>query len=161
MASMKKRLIVIAAIVGCSLFLVSGLYAGKDVADVIRLEDPSYEHKKGIVEFTHKDHYDKYAKQYPDLYTSGCGDCHHDEEGKPLADLKIGDDVQKCIECHKKPGERPKGKGAPKLTKEQKLEYHAEAYHYNCRGCHKEFNKKYKPKKAPTTCTKCHPKVAK
>ena len=59
---------------------------------------------------------------------------------------------------HKKPGEAPKGKDAPKLTKEQKREYHAEALHDNCEGCHKEFNKKYKPKKAPVTCNDCHPK---
>jgi len=39
------------------------------------------------------------------------------------------------------------------------LEYHAEALHENCKSCHKAFNKKYKPKKAPTTCTKCHPKT--
>ena len=38
------------------------------------------------------------------------------------------------------------------------LEYHAEALHENCKGCHRQFNKKYKPKKAPTTCTKCHAK---
>ena len=72
-----------------------------------------------------------------------------------------GDDVQKCIECHKTPGEAPKGKKAKKkLSKKEKIkEFHAEALHANCKGCHKAFNKKYKPKKAPTTCAKCHPKT--
>ena len=85
------------------------------------------------------------------------------KDGKPLTELKDGDDVQKCIECHKTPGEAPKGKKAKKkLSKKEKIaQYHAEAVHANCRGCHKDFNKKYKPKKAPTTCAKCHPKTKK
>jgi hypothetical protein len=53
-----------------------------------------------------------------------------------------------------------------KISKDEKkkirMEYHAEALHDNCRVCHKSYNKKYKPKKkAPTTCTKCHPKKKK
>ena len=32
--------------------------------------------------------------------TIGCGECHHDKDNKPLNNLKIGDDVQNCIECH-------------------------------------------------------------
>ena len=95
------------------------------------------------------------------IFDVGCGVCHHDDKGKPLANLKAGDNVQRCIECHKKPSERPKGKGAPKLKKKQRLEYHAEALHYNCKDCHKAFNKKFKTKAAPTTCTKCHPKKKK
>ena len=73
-------------------------------------------------------------------------------------DLKADSKVQACIECHKKCGEAPKGKDAPKLDKKQKLEYHSEAFHDNCIGCHKEFNKEFKPKKAPVTCNDCHPK---
>ncbi len=70
-----------------------------------------------------------------------------------------------CIECHKKPSERPKGKGAPKLSKKERLDYHAEAIHYNCKDCHKKFNRKNKEEiknnnksKAPTSCKECHPK---
>ena len=144
------------------LFLAAGIHAGTEMQDVMKLESPEYEtHEKGIVEFSHKKHSDEYAKKAPDLYKNGCGECHHDENNKPLATLKAGDNVQRCIECHKKPGERPKGKGAPKLTKSQKLEYHAEALHMNCRVCHKKYNKANKTKAAPTTCTKCHPKTEK
>ncbi len=144
------------------LFLAAGIYAGTDVPVVVKLDSPEYEkHKKGIVEFTHKKHYEEYAKKAPDLYKNGCGECHHDADNKPLKALKVGDDVQRCIECHKKPGEKPKGKGKPKLTKSQKLEYHAEAFHQNCRVCHKKYNKANKTKAAPTTCTKCHPKKKK
>jgi len=157
----KKNLLVSAIIAIATLCVVAGIYA-KAAPDVIELNDPAYEeHKKGVVHFEHKKHQADYAKQYPEYYKNGCGECHHDKDGKPLTSLKDGDEVQKCIECHKIPGEAPKGKKAEKkLSKEEKIkEYHAEALHENCRGCHKDYNKKYKPKqKAPTTCAKCHPK---
>ena len=160
---MKKRFFTIAVISGiAALFLVGGILAGTDVPDVITLKNKAYKkHKKGIVEFTHKKHMDEYAKKAPDLYKNGCGECHHDEDNKPLVNLKEGDDVQNCIECHKKPSERPKGKDKPKLSKKERLAYHAEALHYNCKGCHKKYNKMTKKKTAPTTCKKCHPKKKK
>jgi len=161
---MNKKHLITTAIIGVAiLFISAGIYA-KSVPDVIPLADPAYKkHKKGVVKFEHKKHWDDYSKEYPEFYKNGCGECHHDDKGKPLAELKDGDDVQKCIECHKIPAEAPKGKKAKKkLSKKEKIkEYHAEALHANCKGCHKKFNKKYKPKKAPTTCTKCHPKKKK
>ncbi len=159
----RKHLITVLILGVAILFVSAGIYAAS-VPDVIPLNDPAYEkHKKGIVQFEHKKHWDDYSQQYPDLYPSKCGVCHHDENGKPLTELKDGDDVQKCIECHKIPSEAPKGKKAKKkLSKKEKIaQYHAEALHANCRDCHKKFNKKYKPKKAPTTCAKCHPKTKK
>ena len=157
----KKHLLVSGIIVIVTFCIAAGIYA-KAAPDVIELEDPAYkEHKKGVVHFEHKKHQDDYAKKYPEYYKNGCGECHHDKDGKPLSKLKEGEGVQKCIECHKIPGEAPKGKKAEKkLSKKEKIkEYHAEALHANCRDCHKKYNKKYKPeKKAPTTCTKCHPK---
>ncbi len=130
-----------------------------EVPDVIKMEDPSYEHTKGISEFTHKKHVDEYGGK--------CGDCHHDDKGQPLADQAAIDAVGKvkCIECHTKPGEMGKDekkalKGASKEEKKKaELEYHAEAVHMNCIDCHKAYNKENKTKAAPTTCTKCHPKT--
>ena len=161
---MKKHLLIVMICGIAMLVAAAGIYA-KAVPDIIKLQDPAYEeHKKGVVDFSHKKHQDDYAKKYPEYYKNGCGECHHDKDGKPLSSLKEGDDVQKCIECHKIPAEAPKGKKAKKkLSKKEKIkDYHAEALHANCRGCHKEYNKKYKPEqKAPTTCTKCHPKTKK
>jgi len=100
----------------CSVFIYSAIYAGTEVSDNIVMNNKAYaKHKKGIVTFSHKKHIEDYK--------AGCGECHHDDKGKELNDLKIGDNVQNCIECHKKPSERPKGKGAPKLSKKQKLDY--------------------------------------
>jgi len=150
---MKKRnIFLIVCFVGFVLMLVSaGIYAGTTAPDVIEMNNKAYaKHTKGIVKFSHKKHSTDYK--------AGCGECHHDANNKPLNTLKAGDNVQNCIECHKKPGEKPKGKGAPKLSKKQELEYHAEAIHDNCKGCHKKYNKANKTKKAPETCSKCHPK---
>ena len=163
--TMNKKLLFLVVISCVALFVAAGIYA-KTVPDVIPLQDPAYkEHKKGVVQFTHGKHQKDYAKEYPELYKRGCGECHHDKDNKPLSDLKEGDAVQKCIECHKIAAEAPKGKKAKKKLskvkkadkKKMEMEYHAEALHDNCRGCHRAFNKKYKPKKAPTTCAKCHP----
>lgn len=153
---MHKKVLI--AVIACAVMALFGgiIHAGTEVKDVIKMENPNYKkHKKGIVEFSHKKHSAEYK--------ADCGECHHDEEGEPL-ELKEGDEVQNCIECHKKPAKSPKGKGKPKLTKEEKLEYHADAIHMNCKGCHKKHNKKIKKnkdtkaKKAPTSCKKCHPK---
>ena len=161
---MRKKYLKVSVVVAlATLFIAAGIFA-KAAPDIIPLQDPAYkEHKKGVVKFEHKKHWDDYSKEYPEFYKNGCGECHHDKDGKPLTELKDGDDVKKCIECHKEPAEAPKGKKAKKkLTKKEKIkEFHAEALHANCRGCHKKFNKKYKPKKAPTTCAKCHPKAEK
>ena len=115
------------------------------ITALIKMDNPAYsKHKKAIVVFTHLKHYQDYK--------IGCGDCHHDNKGVPL-DLKPGDDVQSCIACHKIP-KRPKG--ASKLSKEERLEFHAEAVHMNCINCHKKYNKENKTKAAPQSCGKCH-----
>ncbi|MCU0614499.1 MAG: cytochrome c family protein, partial [Desulfobacterales bacterium] len=127
----KKSLLMVMVVVGISVFFIAGgIIAGTTVDDVIKMENKAYDkHTKSIVEFTHKKHVEDYKIT--------CGECHHDDKGQPLADLKEGDDVQNCIECHKIPGEKPKGKDAPKLTKQEELQYHAEAIHANCRDCHR------------------------
>ncbi|MEA1901659.1 MAG: cytochrome c3 family protein [Thermodesulfobacteriota bacterium] len=150
---MSKRYLLIIAIVGiASMFLATAIYAGTTVADVVKMENKKYEkHKKSIVDFSHKKHNIEYK--------AGCGECHHDAEGKPLNDLKMGDEVQNCIECHTKAGRPPRAKkGAPKLSTKEKMEYHAYAIHVNCKGCHKAANKKSGTRAAPTSCSKCHPK---
>jgi cytochrome c553 len=147
----KKSFLLVMAIIAVSFLIAAGLYAACTAPDVIRMENKAYEkHTKKIVDFSHKKHIEEYK--------ATCGECHHDDTGKPL-ELKEGDCVKGCIECHKIPGERPKGKDAPKLTKKERLAYHAEAIHYNCKDCHEKFNRKNNTKAAPTTCVACHPKA--
>ena len=110
---MIKKHLITTVIIGVAILFVSAAIYAKSAPDMINLQDPAYKkHKKGVVDFTHKKHQNDYAKQYPEYYKNGCGECHHDDKGKPLAKLKDGDDVQKCIECHKTPAEAPKGKKA-------------------------------------------------
>jgi hypothetical protein len=145
---MKRSIRVAAILAVLSLFFVAAIYAGTKAPDVIELKAP-YEKTKGSVAFSHL----KHATDYK----IGCGECHHDDKGQPLTNLKEGDDVQGCFECHNKPGEL-KGKKAEGLSKADKLTYHANAMHENCIGCHKTFNKENKTTAAPTKCTDCHPK---
>jgi len=147
-----------------ALFLSSGLYAGSQFPDLIKMQSKGYsKHTQAIQTFEHKKHAEDYAKANPKLFANGCGDCHHDENGKPLKDLKVGDDVQSCITCHKEPGQKP---SREKLGKKEKIQkYHAEAIHENCGGCHSAYNKAKKLKSADkgaapikSRCNNCHKK---
>ena len=118
--------------------------AKSEVSDVILMENKAYAHKKGIASFTHKKHTVDYK--------IACGECHHDDKGKPR-DIKMGDKVFNCIACHSNPG-----KVSGKASKLEKLGYHADAIHVNCIGCHKAYDKENNTKAAPTSCAGCHPK---
>lgn len=146
---------VLASVGIATMFLAAGLYAGTTMPETVKMEAP-YEHTKGIVEFSHQKHVTEYKNAKGEAIT--CGECHHDAQGKPLADLKEGDDVRKCFECHNKPGEL-KGKDAQGKPDSEVILYHANALHGNCIDCHKDYNKANKTKAAPQTCTKCHPKT--
>lgn len=157
----KPGIFVLVMAVGVALLFTAGsIGAATTVDDVIKMDHKAYsEHTKGIVEFSHKKHHEEYKL--------GCGECHHDANGKPLNDLKMGDDVKSCLECHKLPGQIPgelkkemREKKVPKKEfKAKELEYHAEAIHENCISCHKAEKKKNPDTIAPTTCAKCHPKT--
>ena len=140
-----------------ALCFAPAIFAGNASEDII-----VFDSEEGKVAFGHKTHFETYYKEFPEFYGSSCGECHHDKDNKALTDLKVGDEVQKCVECHKKPGYL-KGKEARGLSKEQKREYVANAVHDNCKGCHSDYNKskKLKPQDegyAPNTCKTCHVK---
>ena len=147
---MNKKLLIFLTAIGIALvFVATGLQAGTKVADTFKMKTKEYKsHKKELVEFTHKKHNIDYK--------ISCGECHHDKDGKPLK-LKMGDDVQRCVECH------------TKLTKSKEdrknIMVHQNAIHGNCIDCHKKFNKKKtgdaRKGPAPASCTKCHPKKKK
>lgn len=164
---MKRILMISTAIcAGCTAWLwAANLFGGTAVSDVIKMENQAYEkHKKAIVQFKHKAHAEKFDGKYPEIFENGCGECHHTDEGEPRKDLEMSDDVDNCIECHDKPGQMPKklkrelrGEG---LSREERRvrerEYHAEALHDKCRGCHRRARKQADTRKPPITCSKCH-----
>jgi len=164
-----KRQPLIAMFLGMAILFVSvGLYAETEVKDEIRMENDAYEeHEKSIHVFTHKKHATEYAEKNPDFYKNGCGECHHDDDNKPLKELKEGDEVKNCIECHKKPAYiKTKERRKRGLKKKDVInEYHANAVHQNCQSCHRKYNRSkglkskdegYAPTKSK--CKTCHPK---
>jgi mono/diheme cytochrome c family protein len=129
-----KNLLTAAAMVIATVFIGTGIYAGTNVQDVIKLKTVNYpKHTKKIVKFSHGKHQEDYKNKYPELYKNNCGECHHDRNNQPRKDLKAGMQVKKCIECHKKPG-YVKGKKAKALSDKEKRKYHANALHDNCQG---------------------------
>ena len=142
-------------------------HAGNQIADEIRLENKAYaNHKEAVIVFKHRKHQTEYQKKNPGLFRSQCGECHHEKKNEntnnPLVNLKEGDEVKNCIECHKK-ADYVKGEKAKGLSDVEKRQYQANAMHDNCKACHREYNqqKGLKPKDkgyAPVTCKSCHSK---
>ena len=151
---MNKKLLTLLLVAGIAvIFVATGLYAGTDVPDTITMDKNQYKKrtkqppKSKFIEFTHKKHNEEYK--------ISCGECHHDKDAKPL-DLKMGNDVQKCVECHTKLEKEKKKKG-----EEEDILVLENAMHKNCEDCHKKVNieagdPKGKKGPAPTSCTKCH-----
>lgn len=114
---------------------------GQRNLNLILLDNQGYKKKrKGPVEFTHK----KHAYQYK-LF---CWDCHHD--------YKDGQDVwvpwgktERCSACH-----NPKDKTKNKIMLQK-------AFHYQCKGCHKDLAKKKMKTGAYRKCGGCHLKKEK
>jgi hypothetical protein len=153
---MNKRLITLLLAAGIAvIFVATGLQAGTKVKDVMTMESDGYAKRKkappkfNFIEFTHEKHTTDYKLS--------CGECHHDKDGKAL-ELKAGDDVQKCGECHNKFKKDKKNK--------KDILVHENALHRNCIDCHIAFNKtkgdpKGKKGPAPASCGKCHKKIKK
>ena len=146
---MNKRLITLLLATGIAvIFVATGLQAGTAAPDTMKIETQGFKkHTKPPVDFTHKKHIEDYK--------IACGECHHDDKGKALANLKMGDDVKKCSECHNKFEKDKKNKKDIMVLEN--------AMHGNCIECHKEANIKAGDPKgrkgpAPTTCNACHKK---
>ncbi len=154
---MNKKLITLLLAAGIAvIFAATGLQAGTDVKDTFMMKSEGYQkRKKGapkfkLVEFTHKKHTEEYE--------ISCGECHHDDKGKPIDGLTMESSVQKCGECHNKFKKDKKNK--------KDIMVHENALHGNCISCHKELNKKAGDPKglkgpAPASCGKCHKKIKK
>lgn len=136
---MKRRTInlILIALFGI-VFLAVGVLTATDVPDEILLTPEGYKHPKtGPTKFNHKEH----AVELK----IACTECHHDyKDGKNV--WKEGDPVKKCSECH----DRYKKQGNV-----MKLE---QAYHKNCRDCHRAEYKKGKKKAPYRKCNDCHEK---
>jgi hypothetical protein len=152
---MNKKLLTLILTVGIFvIFIATGLQAGTEVADEIVMDYNKYTKRKytppkyEVYVFTHERHFEE--------YDISCGECHHDKEGNPLKDLKTGDDVQQCVECHTELKKTKKNKKSILLLEN--------AIHTNCKVCHKRINiengdPKGRKGPAPVACKECHVKV--
>ena len=149
---MTKRMFAVAVVVAMA---VAALIATAWAADmdetksgpvpaVMKIKDPLFKtYKNGPAEFTHKAHHVDHKVT--------CDNCHHVYKGGKNT-WKEGDKVQKCSTCHTDPKKNIKVDGAKVLSLYN-------AFHKNCKDCHRDYKKKNKDSKAPTGCTDCHPKA--
>ncbi len=127
-----------AVLTGLVFFSVGTLIAAEQVVpDKLEIENKGYKKdKKRPVLFSHKKHSTEYK--------IACADCHHVyKAGKNV--WKEGDHVDKCSKCH----------DLNKNTEEngEKVMKLQNAFHRNCKNCHKE------KKKGPfKKCNECHVK---
>ncbi len=151
---MNKKLLTWLLPVGiCVIFLATGLHAGTEVADEITMDYNKYTKRRYTPPkyktfiFTHKKHNIDYK--------ISCGECHHDKDGKPL-DVKLGDYVDQCVECHTELKKTQENRKSIILLEN--------AMHENCKVCHMEINieagdPKGRKGPGPVSCTACHVKV--
>lgn len=134
----KKLLTFLTVVLSGFLFLAVGVLTAADVPDEIMLENAGYaKDTKGPVKFSHKKHSADYK--------AACTECHHVfKDGKNV--WKEGDKVQKCSACHDP--EKQEGK----VLKLQN------AFHKNCKDCHKALSEAGKPAGPFKKCNDCHQK---
>ena len=103
------------------IFIAAGVLTAADVPDTVSIENEGYKKdKKRPVPLSHKKHSVDYKVK--------CIECHHEyKDGKNV--WKEDQPVKKCSECHDP--EKKQGKT-------QKLQ---NAYHSNCKDCHKAIIK--------------------
>ncbi len=151
---MRKKFVtlLVVALTGL-LFLTVGVLtaADVDVPKEVLIQGKDYKKdKKGPVKFTHE----KHNKDFK----IACTECHHDykKEGDKKKNIwKEGDPVKKCGACH--PFIWEKGK---KLKKGEAMKLQ-NAYHRNCKNCHKALKKEGKKTGPFKKCNKCHAKKKK
>jgi hypothetical protein len=109
--------------------------------NLILLNNQGYKKKrKGPVEFTHKKHVYQYGVV--------CWDCHHDYKDGQNVWVPWGE-TKRCSQCHD-----PKSKEHNKIMLQK-------AFHYQCKGCHKELAKQKRKTGAYKKCGGCHLKKEK
>ena len=136
----KRFCILLTAILTGLIFLSVGMLAVAATAEpdkVIEIENKGYKKdKKTPVPFDHVAHTKAGA---------ACTDCHHVYKKAGENTWKEGDEVQKCSTCHD-----PEKNTEIDGMKVMKLQ---NAFHKNCKNCHKEKDKgPYKK------CNDCHVK---
>jgi hypothetical protein len=117
---MKKATLLSATVIITTLaFAAIGIPTAADLPDEIIIKNEGYKSRWGdSVPFPHLRHIEDYGLD--------CRECHHAfKAGKNV--WQEGDPVVKCAECHNP------------LKREGTVMRLPNAYHVNCKGCHKEM----------------------
>jgi|WetSurMetagenome_2_1015567.scaffolds.fasta_scaffold19420_3 hypothetical protein len=134
---MKKSILTTQILIMAGLvFFIVGVLSAAGVTTPpteITIDNQVYKNKtKGTVLFHHLKHTSDYKV--------ACADCHHVyKDGKNV--WKAGDEVKKCSECH-----NPEKADGKMVTLQN-------AFHNNCKDCHKKSGKDTAPS---TKCNGCH-----
>ena len=146
---MKKGTFLLTLISAVGIVLVvSGARAAQETPDTVQMNSSVYKtHRQPIVTLEHKKHAADYG--------IACTDCHHVyEDGKNT--WKEGDSVEGCDACHDK--DKPSPDERRTMSEAEKMKnFHYEAIHENCKGCHMELKKAGKPT-GPVSCSRCYVK---
>jgi len=136
----KKLLTLLTVVLSGFLFLSVGILVAADAPDEVVIENKGYaKDTKGPVKLSHKKHHADYKV--------ACAECHHViKDGKNV--WKEGDKVQKCSACH-----NPEKKEGNVLKLNN-------AYHNNCKDCHKALEEAGKPTGPFKKCNDCHQKAS-
>ncbi|MFO8085980.1 MAG: cytochrome c3 family protein [Desulfobacterales bacterium] len=133
---MRKKSLALSSAIAmiATLFIVAGIFAKTLGPDVVRMETEGYDkHERGIVEFNHGKHVVE--------FNLGCGQCHHDQDGRPLDSFKMGDKAPTCIECH---------------DLDSTHESHIEDYDVACGKCHVDEEGNPLEVMKIENCIECH-----
>lgn len=137
---MKRRTFLLAlAFIGIFMLLAGAYATATDVPDEIVIQNEGYKKdKKGPVHLHHKKHSADYKV--------ACTECHHDyKDGKNV--WQEGQPVKKCAECH------------DPNAKKGNIDKLQNAFHKNCKDCHKKVVAADPKIKAPyKKCNECHQK---
>ena len=117
---MKKGTLISATVFLTTLaFAAIGVLTAADLPEEIIIKSEGYKSRwGGAVPFSHQGHFEDYGLD--------CRECHHVfEDGENV--WQEGDPIGKCAECHNP------------LKREGKAMRLPNAYHVNCKGCHKEM----------------------
>ncbi|MFH1951847.1 MAG: cytochrome c3 family protein [Pseudomonadota bacterium] len=137
---MKNRFLTLLVVVLTGMIFLSAgiLTAADEPKKEVLIQGKGYEKdKKGPVKLTHE----KHSKDYK----VACADCHHVyKDGKNV--WKQGDPVDKCSKCHD-----PKAKEGEAMKLQN-------AFHKNCKDCHKALAEANKPTGPFKKCNDCHQK---
>jgi hypothetical protein len=133
-----KFLTLLVVVLTGMIFLSAGILTAADEPNEVLIQNKGYEKdKKGPVKLTHKKHNTDYKV--------ACAECHHVyKDGKNV--WKQGDKVEKCSKCHD-----PKAKEGEAMKLQN-------AFHKNCKDCHKALAEASKPTGPFKKCNDCHQK---